>query len=189
MVILAAGEGRRFGGIKQLAPFRGRPMAQHIVDACRAVPDSDTFIVLGAYRSAIEPELDLAGVGIIGNDQWREGIASSIRAAVVALAPRYRAMMFVAADQVFLNDCELQTLVNRWQAAPDRIVAARYHDRLGIPVVFPALYYEDLMTLKGDRGAAKLLARPGSRIIIVPLPSAARDIDTPGDLAGEEGPR
>ena len=39
-LILAAGEGRRFGGAKQLAEVRGRPLLAHAVAAMRGVPRS-----------------------------------------------------------------------------------------------------------------------------------------------------
>ena len=182
LVILAAGEARRFGAIKQLAPFRGRPMAQYLVDACRTVAGAETFIVLGANRSAIEPELDLANVGVIGNEGWREGIASSIRVAVTALAERYSALMFVAADQIAVSGGDLQKLADHWRHAPDRIVAARHGDGAGIPAVFPRSCFRELVGLRGDSGARKLIARYGDRVTVLEMPSAAIDVDTPDTL-------
>ena len=53
-IILAAGEGRRFGGAKQLAPLNGRPLIEHALEAMLAVPALDpVVIVLGAHADRI----------------------------------------------------------------------------------------------------------------------------------------
>ena len=47
-VILAAGLGRRMGTVKQLLPFRGRPLLQHVIDAARASRLENMLLVLGS---------------------------------------------------------------------------------------------------------------------------------------------
>ena len=78
---------------------------------------------------------------------------------------------------------DLRQLVSRWEQQPDHIVAALYDDTIGVPAIFPADLFRELAELTGDRGARVLLSRYPERVIGVPMPSAAQDIDTPGDLA------
>ena len=91
--------------------------------------------------------------------------------------------MITLADQVAVTADDLRQLVSRWEQHPDRIVAAQYDDTIGVPAIFPADLFRELAELQGDRGARVLLSRYPERVIGVPMPSAAQDIDTPGDLA------
>ena len=49
-IVLAAGEGKRFGGVKQIAKLDGRPLLEHAIRAMLAVPSiSPVVVVLGAH--------------------------------------------------------------------------------------------------------------------------------------------
>ena len=54
-LILAAGEGRRFGGTKQLAELRGRPLLEHALDAMLAVPALEPVVVVLGPRRRRDP--------------------------------------------------------------------------------------------------------------------------------------
>jgi molybdenum cofactor cytidylyltransferase len=90
--------------------------------------------------------------------------------------------LIALADQVAVTADDLRLLVARWEQQPDRIVAALYDDTIGVPAIFPADLFRELAELQGDRGARVVLLRYPERVIGVPMPSAAQDIDTPGDL-------
>jgi len=47
-IILAAGEARRFGTQKLLAPLGGRPLVQHVIDVANASPLAEVVLVVGA---------------------------------------------------------------------------------------------------------------------------------------------
>ena len=60
--MLAAGEGKRFGGPKQVAVLDGRPLLEHAVRAMLAVPAIDpVVVVLGAHADAVREQVDLSG--------------------------------------------------------------------------------------------------------------------------------
>ncbi|MBR9912819.1 MAG: nucleotidyltransferase family protein [Gammaproteobacteria bacterium] len=182
-VILAAGAGRRFGGAKQLARWGDTCLLQHAIDSCSGIVDNTTYLVLGAHRQAIESSLPLGEVTVLDNPGWSEGIAASIRTAVSRLAQSHQALLFVAADQVLLTRAHLLQVTDAWHRQPGKICCAWYHNKPGIPALFPAPYYAELLQLKGDSGARKLLLQHPADRIDVPLPEAAIDIDTRAALA------
>ncbi len=58
------------------------------------------------------------------------------------------------------------------------MAAARYEGAVGVPALFGRAHFEDLSTLADCEGAKRLLARHASRLVVVPLPAAAIDVDT-----------
>ncbi len=117
------------------------------------------------------------------NPDHAQGMASSIRAGLAQAPFDARGALIALADQVAVTADDLRQLVSRWEQQPDRIVAALYDDTIGVPAIFPADLFRELAELQGDRGARVLLSRYPERVIGVPMPSAAQDIDTPGDLS------
>ena len=103
---------------------------------------------------------------------WVWGRALDARGAPIALA-----------DQVAVTADDLRRLVTRWEQRPDRIVAAQYAGTTGVPAIFPVDLFGELAELQGDRGARALLSRYADRVVAVPMPSAAQDVDTPADFA------
>ena len=58
-----------------------------------------------------------------------------------------------------------------------------------LPAIFPRSMFQALARLRGDTGARALLRRNSDRLVRVPMPSAAIDIDTPEDLLAVAAPR
>lgn len=183
LLILAAGAGTRFGSAKQLAPINGQPMLRTVLGRAIELAGSSVSVVLGAHAAEIAPLLGRMPATVVVNQNWREGLASSIRAGIERLPGSCSAAMLVLADQPTVSAADLQRLADAWRRAPQCIAAAQYGGVTGAPVIFPRSDFGALRELRGDRGAQLLLRRYEERVIKVPMPAAAIDIDTPGDLA------
>ena len=85
-LVLAAGEARRFGGPKQLAPLHGRPLLAHAVATARDAGLDRVVVVLGARAEAVRAEVDLAGVEVAVCENWAEGMSASLRCGLEAAA-------------------------------------------------------------------------------------------------------
>lgn len=183
-LILAAGESARFGAPKQLARVGGVPLLRLVANRAAEVTGAAVTIVLGARSAELIPALGRSTATIVINRDWREGIASSIRAGVARLPGSCSGVLLLLADQAAVTAAELARIADVWRRAPRRIVAAQYAGVTGIPAIFPRTDFAALRELRGDRGARALLRQRSDRVIGLPLPSAAIDIDTPADLAG-----
>lgn len=142
----------------------------------------DVTVVLGADAARLAPLMQSAAVPVVVNQEFEEGIASSIRTGIAHVPPGTRAVMIMLADQFAVTVPELRQLVARWERQPDCIVAAQYGTTTGAPAIFPSDLFPELAALRGDRGAKSLLRRHWERVVGVPMPSAALDVDTPADL-------
>jgi molybdenum cofactor cytidylyltransferase len=66
------------------------------------------------------------------------------------------------------------------QRESDRpIVACEYDGRLGVPALFHKSLFNQLLALKGDAGAKKLIHQNLNLVASVPFPLGHIDVDTP----------
>jgi CTP:molybdopterin cytidylyltransferase MocA len=157
-IILAAGEGRRFGGPKQLAMLHGRPLIEHALRAMLSVPDiNPVVLVLGAHADRIRAEADLRGADIVVCDNWADGQSASLQAGVAALGD-VEAAVVTLADQPFISPEVIAGVLD--QRGRHLAVRATYDSRPGHPVLLERRLLDHVSELDGDIGARKLLVGP-----------------------------
>ena len=182
VVVLAAGAATRFGSPKQLVRLNGRPLLHLAVSRAVEVAGQAVTVVLGANAADLAPLLRHTPAAVIVNRDWAEGMGSSVRAGILRVPATADAVMLMLADQPAVTAEDLRRLVGTWRRQPQCIVAAHYAGVAGVPAIFPREDFTALAGLRGDAGARALLKRGGERVVRVPLPAAAIDIDTPEDL-------
>jgi molybdenum cofactor cytidylyltransferase len=185
-IVLAAGASTRFGSAKQLVRIAGRPMLHATVTRAVEVAGNAVIVVLGARADELAPLLSHSPASVVINREWREGLASSIRAGVARLPAACAGAMLLLADQPAVTAEDLRRLAGTWRRQPGYVAAAVYGTTVGVPAIFPRSAFSDLLQLRGDRGARALIQRNPDRLVRVPMESAAVDIDTPEDLLAIE---
>lgn len=182
IVVLAAGEARRFGAAKLALPIDGTPLVRRAVLAAlgAGVP---VVVVTGAHRGPVEACIADLAVERVFNANWAAGIGSSIASGMAALPATCGAAIIALADQVLVRADEFRELVAAHARAPEHIIAAQFGDVVGPPCLFPRAFFQELLQLTGDRGARRLLREHACRVVALPMAAAAVDIDTPTDAA------
>lgn len=174
--ILAAGASRRLGRPKQLAIVGGEPLVRIAARAAKLSRCAETAVILGSGAGAIAPLLVGEGVTLLANDQWEEGMASSLRrAATWARTRGADSLVVCVCDQPLLTAEHLDNLISMHQAHGGAIVASRYAGMLGVPAVFGPTAITQLEGLTGDRGARDLLRAPDT--VALDWPDGALDVD------------
>ena len=182
-VVLAAGRASRFGATKQLAEYRGEPLVRRAVRNAERICGGNTILVVGSdWRRVHQAAAPLAGF-LVRNEAYDSGMASSIGAGVRAVSGPADAVLVMLADQPLVGVDELRRLVDAWHGADSLIACSAHGELLGPPVIFPSLYFAELMSLRGDTGARSVLEKHAERVVRVACESAAVDVDTPTDLA------
>ncbi|SEC08518.1 nicotine blue oxidoreductase [Streptomyces sp. 2131.1] len=186
-LLLAAGGGRRLGGRpKALLEHRGRPLVEHAVRTLRDGGCDPVHVVLGAAADEVRARADLAGCAVGVNPEWAEGMGSSLRAGLGALADSGAdAALVLLVDQPGID----ARAVARLRAAyrdPTSLVAASYAGERGHPVLFGADLWADIAAgAVGDQGARAYLREHRAALRLVECSDVAQayDIDTPADLS------
>lgn len=189
VLILAAGAGRRFGGNKLLALWRGRPLLDYVLEKAKSLDAASVNLVSGAYATELENFLARQNYfnnpPDIGNKHffyadWQLGMGNSLAFGVAQL-PQQNAVLVLLADQPLIELADLQKMLALGQQRPTQIICAEFAGTRGVPALFPPEYKNRLSVLSGDRGAKALLSQ--TDVITLPLANAAVDIDLPADLA------
>ncbi len=183
-IVLAAGSSTRFGRTKQLEPFEGVSLAAGALRKAEAVCGKRSVLVTGKDWQEVATTCEpLAGYFVINND-YEQGLASSIACGVRSVAESADAILLMLADLPLITTEHLTNLVNAWAESPQTIVASAFEDTLGPPIVFPKADFAALLRLTGDRGARPIIDANKERVQAIACEEAAFDIDRPEDLAG-----
>ena len=183
IVILAAGEARRFGACKQLVEFQSKPLLQHVLDAALALPYKRLMVVTGKYDQEIKEAFEgglVSGAEQVYNPDWPEGMSSSIRLGCQLLASDCDQILVLLADQILVSADELHSLIDETDSTG--IACAGFSGTVGPPALFGSAFYPALLSLNAENGAKRILTNPENHVRVVPMASAGWDIDTPEDL-------
>jgi len=188
-VLLAAGEGSRFGRPKALVELDGQTLAERGVTMLRAGGADPVLLVTGAAPVELAPERQ---VRTVHNGEWRTGMGSSLRAALRALAPpdapdpapEVGAVVVALADQPLVGAEAVTRLIAAYRAGASVAVAA-YAGRPRNPVLLAREHWPEVIAAAaGDRGARAFLRARPDLVTLVECGDTGRpdDIDTPADL-------
>jgi molybdenum cofactor cytidylyltransferase len=174
-LVLAAGEGSRFGGTKQLAPLEGRPLLEYALAAVAAL--DPRVVVLGHAADEILAAVDLQGTRPVLCDAWREGQSASLRAGLAALGD-VDAAVVVLGDQPRITPAAVAAV-----AAAAGIARASYGGRPGHPIRLPRELLERAGELRGDVGFRDILHGEDVQDVEVGELADPIDVDTQEELA------
>lgn len=172
------------GRPKQLLPYKGKSLLEHTVDMANDAEANPVIVVLGASAALLEKEIDEKKVHIVENKEWEEGMASSIRCGLNTLlhiAPSSDAVIFMVCDQPFVSASLLNELITTQKKTGKLIVSSQYENAIGPPVLFHKTIFPELLELKGDAGARKIIERHNNDTATVLFTNGNIDIDTEAD--------
>lgn len=181
-VVLAAGLSRRMGQAKLLMPVGGRAIVRYVVESVLAGGVDLVWVVTGPDVEPIEAALAGLEVQIAVNPAPEEGQAGSLRAGIAALPASVDAVLIALGDQPSLAPSIIPALLAARRTSPKLIVAPRYRDGQGNPVLFKREIFPELLRLTGDQGARPIIKKEPARVewveLDLPMPP---DVDTPDD--------
>ena len=182
-LVLAAGEGTRFGGTKQLEILRGKPLIQYAVDSASAAGVGEIVVVLGHDAVRVRDALDLPeGARLVVNERYADGQSTSLVAGLRALDPASEAAIVLLADQPGIAARHVRALVTAFEADAPEILRIRFRDGPG-PTILARSVWDEAMRLSGDAGARALLESEPDRARWLDVEEdAPPDVDCRADL-------
>ncbi len=175
-IILAAGESKRFGRLKQLLDWHGQPFVRVVTKIALAADLSPVIVVTGSDAGRVEAAVIDLPVTIVKNKDWKKGQSSSIHAGLVSLQSgndtkpglqnrrvtfeRCGGAVFLLADQPQVPSTVIRGLVETHSRELSAIVAPLVKmERRANPVLFDQVTFPDLLELQGDIGGRALFRK------------------------------
>jgi CTP:molybdopterin cytidylyltransferase MocA len=172
------------GRPKQLLPLGGRPLLEGVVSAaCDSSLDA-VLVVLGARAHEIQAEVDLGRATVLVNPRHEEGMSSSLKAGLAALAPDVGRVVVMLGDQPAVTPGLIDGLLQLQASSGLPAAALSFGGLLHPPVVMERELWAEFDALEGDVGCRALIrARPE---LVATLPADGGhghpvDVDTPDD--------
>lgn len=183
-VVLAAGQGRRFGGDKLLQPIKGAPMLSHVLSAVRAARLDEIIVTVRPHDAPLAAVVKAALSG--GDTPWRlvevsqadQGLSQSLQAGIAAVRQDAAATLVVLGDMPFVQPATLRRLCDAWRAGTLAVVPT-HGGRPGNPVLLSRTLFPAVADVRGDMGARQLwqgLTRGVTRLEVGD-PGIHQDID------------
>jgi molybdenum cofactor cytidylyltransferase len=187
IVILAAGFSSRLGCPKALARVHGLSLLRRTLTLARRFTSAKIVVVLPRRAARYRVEARGPDVVLTLNPHRADGLSSSVRRGITQ-ARHSAAVLLLPVDLATLQQRDVARLISRWRATPRRVIATRVERHAGtphggIPLILPRWLYARARGVQGDIGLRQLVGGlPADQRVLLTLPSAARDVDTPQDL-------
>jgi molybdenum cofactor cytidylyltransferase len=129
-------------------------------------------------------EVDQQKVHLAINTEWPEGMASSIRLGLNTLlqvASSSDGVILMVCDQPYVTPSLLNDLIKAHMDTSKPIVTCSYGNTYGPPTLFHKSLFTELLQLKGDTGARKIVQQHANDVGVISFPQGIIDIDTQSD--------
>jgi molybdenum cofactor cytidylyltransferase len=182
-ILLAAGQGSRFGGGKLLATLAdGVPLGVRSARNLRSAL-AEIVVVTRPEDAQLRTLLAAEGMRVEICPQAQEGMGASLAHGVRA-THEADAWIVALGDMPGIQPVTIQRISAALEGGA-AIVAPAYAGKRGHPVGFSREFVDALCALSGDAGAREILRAHAQRIALIDCndPGVLADIDTPADLA------
>lgn len=181
IVIPAAGLGRRFGGTlhKLEQPFDGSTVlgttVRHAIETQLPV----VVVTNAALAPLLAQQLATRDIVVLGADEAVHGMGHSISAGVAERSGA-SGWLVLPGDMPLVRPGSILAVASALEQYP--VAFAQHRGRRGHPVGFAAELYSELILLRGDEGARRVMARYPAQGVELDDPGVLVDIDTEADL-------
>jgi molybdenum cofactor cytidylyltransferase len=198
-VVLAAGEGRRMGGPKALAPLGDGTFASAVLARFDRKDVAARIVVVGAQAERVTALAAWpSGVSLVVNERWADGMLTSVWAGLAAAASLgVDAVLLHPVDNPLVTAATVGSVLEALESGA-RIAVPSHAGRRGHPTGFARATWPALQSAALDAGARVVLAEHPDWVVHVPAgPDCLADVDTKEELealrrrleAGPGGPR
>ncbi|MGO9989227.1 MAG: NTP transferase domain-containing protein [Steroidobacteraceae bacterium] len=185
-VLLAAGEGRRMGGVaKPLIRLRGVPLICRQLVALSGAGVDEVVVVTGHAREAVEKQVESFSVTLVHNEAHTQGQEGSVRAGLGALSGSFDAVFVMPSDQPLIGADDLIELIGAFKKrAAGHVVVPVVDGRRGNPILLDDLAHAQILSSATNLACRHLIERQPELVSVYETSNTRfiTDLDTLEDM-------
>ncbi|MHB1206854.1 MAG: nucleotidyltransferase family protein, partial [Rhodospirillaceae bacterium] len=167
---------------KLVMPLDGKPLVRRMVETIIAARHAQVVVVTGHEPAMVAAAVAGLPVTLANNPRYAEGLSTSLKAGLDAVAPEMAGAMICLADMPSLTAAHLQRLMAGFDPAAGRAIGVPTHTgKRGNPVLWARELFVQMREMAGDVGAKALIGANESLVYEVEFEDTAvlTDLDTP----------
>jgi molybdenum cofactor cytidylyltransferase len=186
-IILAAGESRRMKSPKMLLPFQGKTIIEKVIETVISSKVRDVIVVLGAVKEKMIGLIEKYPVTICHNENYTEGMISSVKCGIRYLAPGTDAVIVFLGDQPMIPSEVIDKVIDSFRNTKKGLVLPVFEGKRGHPLLISSSFLTEIENIGNETGLRQLLIKFPKDIFEVESKNSAilKDIDTEEDYHQE----
>jgi molybdenum cofactor cytidylyltransferase len=185
-VLLAAGEGRRLGGVvKGAIEMQGVPLIKRALFSLSGVGVDEVAVVLGYQADLLEAMVQDFPVTVVRNPAYEEGQMGSVQLGLQSLSGAFDAILVCLVDQPLLNAQDLTVLIGAFKKrAAGSIVMPHVHGRRGNPIILDWQVRDEILSSGENLGCRRFIEQNPELVSIFETDNDhfVIDLDTQEDI-------
>ena len=188
-ILLAAGQSKRMGELKQLMPFGQSTIVEQAVDNLLGSAVVEVIVVVGYKAEDVIKAIAAKPIRMVINPDYEQGMSTSIIAGLNLVHGGVQGVMLAMGDQPLVDSQTINGLIDEFCNHDKGIAVPTYQGRRGHPIIFAIKYKEQLLKLGGDVGGRQIIKdNPGDVLdVAVDSESVVADFDTTDDYQAHAG--
>jgi molybdenum cofactor cytidylyltransferase len=186
-IVLAAGESKRMKVPKMLLPYKDKTIIEKVIENIIASGIEKIIVVLGSDKDNIRKVTGNLPVTNCYNDNYREGMLSSVKCGFSKLDEQCGAVLVFLGDQPGIEADVIKNLIKAYRNSDKGIVIPVFNNKRGHPLIIDIKYKGDIEHLDKSATLRDLVHKHAGDVheIEVETQSILRDIDTHEDYLNE----
>jgi len=182
-LVLAAGYSSRMVDFKPLLKFGAKTVVERVVSVFMEAGILDVRVITGHRQHDLEPLLERLGVRWTRNENYKEGMFSSVRAGLIALEEDQAGFFVMPVDVALVRSDTILELFRAFQESSKRICYPNFSGRRGHPPLISTKYREEILQWDKPGGLGAFLKQKQSHALDVQVSDEAilLDMDTQED--------
>ncbi len=182
-IIISGGYSSRMGSFKPFLNFGEKSAVEMIVDTYKSSGIHDIIVVAGYKGSEVAEKLKGSDVLCIQNENYAEGMFTSVIKGVKALDGNVAAFFMQPVDIPLVKKTTIEVLKNKYLENGKGIIYPAFCGSLGHPPLIDCKYKEAILRSNGEGGLKRILKEYSGDSIHVPVFDKAvlMDMDTKED--------
>lgn len=183
-VIMASGQGKRFGSNKLMHEWNHKPLISYVLETVLYISDLSPVVVTN--HTTVSNYCINENIPVVLHElkDRNETVKLGLQYLLSKHNNSLMGCMFCAADQPLVSADSIQNLISNFIAYPDSIHRLSFQDSPGNPVIFNRSYFDSLLSLPPKMGGNYLIKQNPEQVFYTPVQDSFElfDIDTVDDL-------